>query len=303
MFFLKFLFKDDLQLLYRMLKFVSIILPISFSYKKKHRSLEKHLCLYFLFFKPNMKYILLLILAFPLFLKAELDISRKITKAWLISPIYSIQMPLGTLADRYGINHNVGISIWQKSETNWIYGVEANWIFGTDVKTPNLIGYAASSTGQPIGYNGQYVEYIANERGMMLKAQVGKIIKTWIKPNPNSGILWMGSIGYIDHRTYIDIDALQAPQFTDSYLTGYDRKCSGVMFSHFIGYIYISNNRLFNFQIGLETNIGLTKNVRNWDFVEQKKLVEKRTDVLNSIKVGFIIPLFKKGTQEEFFYH
>lgn len=234
---------------------------------------------------------------------AQIDITESKVSAWIIAPNYSIQFPLGNMKTDYGWNNNVGINAWRKTEQNWVFGFEGNFLFGSTVNNPYALGYAISSAGTVIGKEGSPIEFNLNERGWMLKAQLGKVFKVFPKSNPNSGVLVMGGIGYLEHKTYIDIDDLNARQFQSDYLTGYDRKTGGILLSGFLGYFYMSNNKFLHLYAGVEPNLGLTKNLRNWDFAENRKIVDARKDFLLGIKFAIMIAIFNKTKKKDVYYY
>ena len=121
---------------------------------------------------------------------------------------------------------------------------------------------------------------------------MGSIIKTFIKPNPNSGFFVLGGIGYLEHKIYIDVDNSRASYFSADNLTGYDKKTSGLMLSGMFGYMYLSNSRGLNLYIGIEAVTAFTKNVRAWDFVSNTQLNEKRIDIFFGPKFGIMAAIY-----------
>ena len=94
-----------------------------------------------------------------------------------------------------------------------------------------------------------------------------------------------------------------APQLLDDYKKGYDRLAGGLGISEFIGYTYLSNSKLINFYLGFEINQSWSKPKRdvNFDTGEPNPKLN-RYDVLYGIKVGWIIPLFKRLPEKYYYY-
>ena len=104
------------------------------------------------------------------------------------------------------------------------------------------------------------------------------------------------------HKIKIDDIGHQSPQLVDPYPQGYDRLTAGFGAHEFIGYVYFSNKRLLNFFGGFEFTQAFTKSQRSFDYDLMKADVEKRTDLLNGIRIGWILPLYKR-TPQEFYFH
>ena len=164
------------------------------------------------------------------------------------------------------------------------------------------MGYTITNINDIVGNGGQSIEYLLNERGFSARFQLGSIIKTFIKPNPNSGFFVLGGVGYLEHKIYIDVDNSRASYFSDHNLTGYDKKTSGLMLSGMFGYMYLSNSRGLNLYIGIEAVTAFTQNVRAWDFVSNTQLNEKRIDIFFGPKFGIMAAIYKKGKKEIFYY-
>jgi hypothetical protein len=69
----------------------------------------------------------------------------------------------------------------------------------------------------------------------------------------------------------------------------------------FVGYLFQSNYRLIRFYGGFEFVQGFTVNMRNYNFDTGGPETDLRFDLLNSFKVGWIIPIAQR-TRGEFYY-
>jgi hypothetical protein len=215
---------------------------------------------------------------------------------------YAFQIPGNDLAKRFGVNSNIGGSFMFKNKKNWISGVEFNFIFGNVIKEDTTLNIISTKEGLVIGGDGIYADVNQFQRGFYAAAKLGKIIPFY-GPNPNSGILIYGSCGLLQHKIRTEVTDNTAPQLLKKELKkGYDHLANGLGISEFIGYIYMGNNRLISFYAGLEFNQAWTKSRRTWDFDRMGKDTQNRYDTQYSIKIGWIIPLYKKSSKTGYYY-
>lgn len=247
--------------------------------------------------------ILTLIISLAAGLKGQSDISDTTLSIPMFYATYSYQFPGGDLDDRFGNNSSIGGGFSWKTNQNWITGAEFNFLFGNDVKIADqIMNNLKTEDGAIINMAGNYTSYSVYERGYYISARIGKLIPV-LSPNPNSGITIIGSLGYLQHKIRIEVVENTAPQLKDDYKKGYDRLAGGFGASEFIGYTYLSNSRLLNFYLGFEINQAWTKARRDVDFDTGKPdEIPKRFDVLYGIKVGWIVPLFKRMPEKYYYY-
>ena len=98
----------------------------------------------------------------------------------------------------------------------------------------------------------------------------------------------------MQHKIRIENDENQAKQISGDYVKGYDRLTNGFALMQYVGYQYLSNRRLVNFNLGVELYEGFTQNRRSYNFDEMRKDDTKRKDYLFGIRFGWVIPLYKK---------
>jgi len=164
------------------------------------------------------------------------------------------------------------------------------------------MGNLKTNNGNIINNAGNFTSYSLQERGYFISGRFGKLFPVF-NPNPNSGIVIMGSLGYFQHKIRIEVTDNNAPQLIDDYNKGYDRLAGGFCISEFIGYMYLSNSRLLNFFIGLEFNQAWTKPKRDVNFDTMKPdEITNRFDILSGIKVGWVVPVFKRVPEKYYFY-
>lgn len=211
---------------------------------------------------------------------------------------YAAQLPGGDMAKRYGFNNNIQISAFWKFSSNWFVGAQGAFIFGNRIKE-NVLDSVATHDANIIGNDGNYSTINYFERGFYVQLTVGKVIPLK-KKNLNSGLVGTFSAGYINHHIRIENPADWAPQASGSYIQGYDRLTAGFCITEFVGYQYISKNRIINFFAGLDFTQGFTKSLR-YDFDLMTKNTKLRYDLLNGIRVGWILPIFKKSANSVFY--
>ncbi|OQX81477.1 MAG: hypothetical protein B6D61_00615 [Bacteroidetes bacterium 4484_249] len=233
----------------------------------------------------------------------QLSVSDSTLNIPMFYATYTFQMPGGDMADRFGNNSGIGGGFKWKTDKNWIFGAEFIYIFGNDVKIADqIMNNLKTSEGGIIDMAGNFTSYSLYERGYYISGRFGKVFPV-ISPNPNSGIVIMGSVGYFQHKIKIEVTNNSAPQLNDDYKKGYDRLTGGIGVSEFIGYMYISDSRLLNFFAGFEFNQAWTSPQRDVNFDTMKPdEISNRFDSLMGIKIGWIIPLFKRLPEKYYYY-
>ncbi len=214
---------------------------------------------------------------------------------------YAYQWSGADMATRFGSNSNVGGSFTFKTKTNWYYGIKGNLLFGGKVNEPNLLNGILTSELIPnvIDDNGQLTDITFGQRGSSFFAIGGRLINK-LAPNRNSGILVYGGFGILQHKISIKFQDNIA-SLTDEHKKGYDRFSLGYAANGFIGYLFLSKNRLINFFAGFDYTIGWTKSLRKYNYDTQEIDTERHTNTLSGIRFGWIIRMNKRQT-DEFYY-
>lgn len=213
---------------------------------------------------------------------------------------FSGQMPAADLKTRFGNTGNVGVPVLYKTRKNWIIGIEGNYFFGKTVKEQNLLSNMKNAEGTITANDGAPGRLRINERGWNTFVTFGKILPFFNK-NKNCGpVVWAG-IGYMQHKVNLYDVGKNLPQLRGDLRKGYDRKTGGIAFTQFIGYMYLSNNRLTNFYAGFEFNEGFTKGIRGYQYDTMQSDEAKRTDIQVGFRIGWALPLYKRI--KEFYYN
>lgn len=220
----------------------------------------------------------------------------------LFNAFYAYQVPGKDLALRFGNNSMIGGGFLYKFNSNLVAGLEGGFIFSENIKNKDsYLSKISTSEGYVISEAGTFAEVYLHERGFNINAKLGGILPV-IGPNSNSGILIMGGAGILQHKIRYEIPDNNAPQLSSEYKKGYDRLSNGPSISQFIGYVHFGNNRTINFHIGAEFIQAWTKSRRPFDFDRMQADTQKRFDLLWGIRVGWILPLYKRTAKEFYFY-
>ncbi|MCD4744846.1 MAG: hypothetical protein K8R58_00940 [Bacteroidales bacterium] len=247
--------------------------------------------------------ILLVFFLFSLFNNVFPQVEDSTVFTPMIYAGYSYQIPGGNLSELFGNNSNIGFGFQIKTKKNWIFGIDYNYLFGNNVKNENsLLSNITTSNGYIIDGNGIYAEINIYERGFLTSLKFGKVFSLF-GPNPNSGIIFISSAGFLQYKIRIDNIDNTAPQLKDDYKKGYDRLTNGFAISEFIGYLYLGKNRLLNFFAGFEFTQAWTQSRRDINFNTRKPDDPlKHFDTLSGIKVGWIIPFNRRTSNNTFYY-
>ncbi len=217
----------------------------------------------------------------------------------------SAQLPGGDLKERFGLNSSVGLGVLYKTKNNFLFGASWDYKFGNALKSTayGILDSLRTESGEIINRNGEYANIVLTERGFYADIKFGKIFSSsTISNNKSSGLMVLFGAGMLQHRIRIDNEGNNVPGIINDYKKGYDRLTNGYAISEFVGYIYISENKLFNAFAGFEFTQAFTQSRRDFDYDLRSQDTQKRIDLLHSIKVGFIIPISKRSPEEFYYY-
>lgn len=220
-------------------------------------------------------------------------------KGTLINLHYGTQLSGGDLTSRFGQSTTVGAGVLYLTKSKWLLGGEYNFIFGGNVKE-DVLSNLRTTNGQILGQNNDYAAVGMNERGFFAGLTIGRLIPIF-KGDRRHNIKITVTGGFLRHRILLDDQTGAVPQITGEYVKGYDRLTSGIAVSEFVGYQYLSANRLVNFYAGFDFVQGFTKSRRSFDFNTMSIPTESRTDLLNGFKIGWILPLYSQDADTIFY--
>lgn len=214
---------------------------------------------------------------------------------------YGYHLTAGDFEERFENSNSIGGSFGYKTASNWVFTISGGSNFSRKVKINNLLGDIINSAGDVTDEDGELVKLIYEQRGLNFYASAGKIFNVF-NSNPNSGLITEFGIGYLQHRIKIDYRDGTVYQLSDNMVKGYDRLHTGIAFRQFIGYQHFGSKNLFNFYLGVEFQEGITKNRREYNYDTKSFDKAIKNDFLYGLRVGWIIPI-KKRSSEEFYYY
>jgi hypothetical protein len=244
---------------------------------------------------------LLIGLFIPMLGFTQVSVKDSLIRFPMLNVSYAVQFPGGDIANRFGVNSNVGASLLYKTKNNWVWGGGGFFLFGSDVREDTILSMITTSDGAIINENGLFADVLLFQRGLQFSGYFGRIFNVF-GPNPNSGILLLSGVGLLQHKIRIQLNGADVPQLSKEYKKGYDKLTNGLVLSQFIGYQYHGNTKLINFFIGAELNYAFTQSRRSYDFNLGGRDTKQRLDILNGIRMGWTLPLYKKTPQEFYFY-
>lgn len=233
--------------------------------------------------------------------KKKRNVRDSIVSSGFIGADYGYNLPGGDLYQRFGNNSTIGAYAGYKTKKNNFYALEWNYIFGEKVKETGMLDSISTSEGYLIDQEGKLADIRIFERGFTLHAQYGHLFPIReISPNPNCGLFLTAGVGMLQHKVRIIDNGGRSPQLRGEYLKGYDRMTSGLSFSQFVGYWYMSSNHFVNFYFGFEAYEAFTKSRRSWDYDLMRADTQQRFDVMYGFRAGWIIPLYRRHGKGEY---
>jgi len=241
--------------------------------------------------------ITLLFIFCALLSKAQLDSAVTVP---LLGIHFGGQLPGGDLSERFGPNLNAGGSFMLKTRKNWLFGIESNYMFGRNVKE-DVLKQMKTSNGSIIDNEGFPADIRVTERGVGVHVVFGRVFK-FLSSNPNSGLMATVGGGYLQHKINLYDAQQKIAAISGDLKYGYDRLSNGFSASQFIGYLFLSNNRMLNFYFGLESYQAFTTSVRKLNYDTGLPDTKKRLDLVYGIRLGWILPLYKKRPNDFYYY-
>ncbi|MGB0882051.1 MAG: hypothetical protein ACPGSO_03800 [Vicingaceae bacterium] len=218
----------------------------------------------------------------------------------MINVSYARQWSSADLANRFGANNNIGVSFIVKSKTKWIYGLKGSFLWGGEVQNKTILDGIKTQNDYVIDNEGRQTTIFLGQRGSSGFAVGGRFFNI-LAPNKNSGIVTYVGIGFLQHKISMKFKD-EIVGLTDDFKKGYDRYSLGYAFNGYIGYLFLSKNRLLNFFGGFDYTYGKTKSLRKFNYDTNMPDNKVNTDVLYGIRLGWIIRLNKRQA-DNFYYN
>ncbi|MBR1792318.1 MAG: hypothetical protein IJ764_01575 [Bacteroidales bacterium] len=204
---------------------------------------------------------------------------------------------------------NFGLDGFYKWKTNWLISLEGDAWFGTDnlKHRTERMSNIYTSEGIIIGTNGTDAVVTAYNRGLSVKAGIGKIIPIMPTRNPNSGILAKISAGILQQQTIFTLNEVNAPQIDDDYALLYDHQRFGYTLTEGVGFWFMSNRlNLVNCYVAFELTECWSHSTRDYLIDNYLGINGKDDnsyfDLLYTIKLCWMFPLKGKTAREYYYY-
>ncbi|MDR3679320.1 MAG: hypothetical protein P4L41_05085 [Flavipsychrobacter sp.] len=220
-------------------------------------------------------------------------------KGWIIGANGNFDIPAADMAKEFGLSTRIGPSVLYKTKDNWMFGVKADFIFGAQVHPDSFMINLKDKYGEFITEGGARVTIPTNERGYMIGLQAGKIVNT-SKNSKDNGILFMTTVGFIQHKIQIN-NPDGVPALNTTYQKGYDRLTNGLFIEESIEYSYFAKSGLLNFHIGPDIMLASTQDRRDYLFDVMRPDTKQRLDVLFGIRGGWYFCIFKRKSEDILF--
>lgn len=221
-------------------------------------------------------------------------------KGWLLGVNADFDIPAGDMAKRFGPSYRMGASMHYKVKSNWIFGAKVDFILGATIREDSMFMGIRDNAGTYINQDGNRLGINKYERGYMIGLEAGRIFNISKKISDN-GIMLLTDVGFMQHKILIQDKSESITELRGDYRKGYDRLANGMYVEQYIGYLFLSNNALINFHVGLDIAWGFTQGRRDYLFDVMRPGNEKRNDILVGIRAGWYLPMFKRKSEEFYF--
>jgi signal transduction histidine kinase len=220
---------------------------------------------------------------------------------WQVHTVYGLYRASGDLENRFGTSSIVGLELQRQSpRAGWVWSLRGGHLFGGQVKEIALFGAIATPDGDIITANGIFEDYRLRQFGWFVEGRLGKIIFP-LGPQ-GSGIRFDLGMGMLQHKIWIETPNNNSPQLSGEYKRGYDRLCDGLSLSQNLTYQYLAANRRINFQIGLDLIQAFTRERRTVRYDTGLPAHAARHDLLNGLKISWILPIYERSEKAELYF-
>ncbi len=210
---------------------------------------------------------------------------------------YKANFSGGTLAKRWGFSNTIGADVNFKFKNGLTFGVDGGFMFGNRFKQLEIFDNVINSSGTITSQAGTISTVLFLMRGMNVNGTIGYVFNQ-LGHNANSGLWVNAGVGFLGHKIRVETQEDQVVNLEGDYLKGYDHLTMGINTKQFVGYLFQNDKRFLNFYVGVEFIQGFTKNVRNYNFHTKGPENDLQLDMINSVKFGWMIPIYKRQVKE-----
>ena len=215
---------------------------------------------------------------------------------------YGFHFPSADLADRFGSNNDIGLSIQSAGLARKLFfGIEGIYFFGNNVKE-DVIDGLRTIDGTVIGIDGRPADINLKERGFYLGVNAGKIFSTTDHKNKLTGIRAQIGAGLLQHKIRVQDNTRTVVGLEKKYLPGYDRLTNGPAIHLGLGYHYQSPTNNFHFHIMGDLYGARTVSRRDFDFPTGEYLSQKRTEILGGVSIAYVVLISRAVSSENIYY-
>ena len=227
-------------------------------------------------------------------LKAQtrVGVADSILLAGLVQLEYGAVIPLADLADRFGFHSDIGFLVSIKNRQNVLMGGGIQFYFGSQVKENEILDPLRNDAGFLIGSDGFQYDPNLFMRGWSISAHAGKVTGLGAV-NPNSGIVFIGAAGFIQHRIDLNFEKEFLPQLNGDFEKGYDRMTNGLFIRQYIGYLYSGSERFLNIKVGIEMTEAFTASRRSVNVDTGEIPTGSRLDIQGALKIAWVLPIYE----------
>ncbi len=224
--------------------------------------------------------------------QTRVGVGDSILLAGLLQLEYGAVWPLGDLGDRFGFHNDIGLQVSIKNRKNLLLGAGMQFYFGTKVKEDSILDPLRNASGFLIGTDGFQHSPNLFMRGWSLSVHAGQVTKI-AAVNPNSGMVFIGGMGFLQHRINLNFEKEFLPQLNGDFEKGYDRLSNGFFLRQYIGYLYSGADRFINIRTGIEVTEALTASRRNVNADTGEIPSGNRMDIQVALKVAWVLPIYE----------
>ncbi len=249
----------------------------------------------------QMRYCLFILLISLSFISKAQRLTDSCITAPYVSINFSGYIPFADMATRFGNCFAAGGTIGYKTKKNWFFELDFNYLFSRNVKE-DVLTQLRNDRGNITNNEGFPADIRVFQRGWVSSLGIGKLVPIKRKA-PNTGFLFTLGAGLMQHKIKLYDAEQKIAAVKGDLVKGYDRLSIGPALHQSIGFFYLSNNRLVNIHTAFECYQGFTKNVRGVNYDGTPIETKQRLDIILGIKFAWVLPLYKRAQDNDFYYY